>query len=331
MAMSMIANESSQDGLKLFEIPPWLVRPALEACRLFNTALDTAFYDVPVLIAELRADGEEVVTLRVARAEALKRLDLGALANPEGSLLVIDAAGDDHVDPFHDVEQFLDSPWAETIRVASITGVGSSALGSAALAWNASAALGVPVLAIVPGYGVADVMLQALGGWYGFGLHDFLGTKSVVQNALAAFMPETAKAGRGLVATSPERVLENGAPVFRTGSGSSDVLHALMNRMTLDCVIGHSKGALSIANAVRSLDAARTEGLSIVTLGCPVAKEVKNASYHQYLGLFDLLGQTNAWGNWPDTWLPTSHSTNTAMAMSMHVGELSARAKPVLQ
>ncbi len=52
----------------------------------------------------------------------------------------------------------------------SITGVGSSALGSVAFAWNLSVALGRPVAAIVPGYGVADVVQQALGGWYGFGL-----------------------------------------------------------------------------------------------------------------------------------------------------------------
>jgi hypothetical protein len=29
-------------------------------------------------------------------------------------------------------------------------------------------ALGEPVVAIVPGYGLADVVPQALGGWFGF-------------------------------------------------------------------------------------------------------------------------------------------------------------------
>jgi hypothetical protein len=42
--------------------------------------------------------------------------------------------------------------------------VGSSSLGSAALAWDISIALRKSVLAIVPGYGMADVILQALGG-----------------------------------------------------------------------------------------------------------------------------------------------------------------------
>ena len=77
------------------------------------------------------------------------------------------------------VETFLSSPHPETrnVAIATITGVGSSALGSAALGWNISKALAQPVLAIVPGYGVADVMLQALGGWFGFGLHDYLSAK----------------------------------------------------------------------------------------------------------------------------------------------------------
>jgi hypothetical protein len=60
------------------------------------------------------------------------------------------------------VEKFLQSPYQETrdVDIATITGVGSSALGSAALAWDISVALEKPVLAIVPGYGVADVLMQ---------------------------------------------------------------------------------------------------------------------------------------------------------------------------
>src|SRR6478752_5916876 len=71
------------------------------------------------------------------------------------------------------------------VDIATITGVGSSALGSAALAWDISVALEKPVLAIVPGYGVADVVLQGLGGWLAFGLHDFLSSKTLIQTGLA--------------------------------------------------------------------------------------------------------------------------------------------------
>jgi hypothetical protein len=33
-------------------------------------------------------------------------------------------------------------------------------------------------IATQPGYGVADVILQGLGGWFAFGLHDFLSSRT---------------------------------------------------------------------------------------------------------------------------------------------------------
>ena len=156
--------------LELFEIPQPLIEPALQACRLFNTSLDSMFYDVPALVRGLAERGLTVGT--GDGAESPGRLNLSALKDPEGSLLVVDPAKAPYIRAFHDVELFLrcDEPDIRTVATATITGVGSSALGSAALAWNVAEASGAPVLAIVPGYGVADVVTQALGGWFGFGL-----------------------------------------------------------------------------------------------------------------------------------------------------------------
>jgi hypothetical protein len=295
-----------EGSLSLFELPRAFVKPALEACRTFNSTLDVAFYDVPTMTRELRERGAAPI-------------DLEALANPEGSLLVVSAAQAPFVQRFENLPAFI--TWhagAENApKTASITGVGSSALGSAAMAWDISKALNAPVLAIVPGYGVADALMQGLGGWLGFGLYDALRTKSHLQDALAFMTPELAKVGRNLVASLPDAKRINGAPVFRTGSGSSDVLHALMGEIEIKCLVGHSKGALSIANALRSLPAAKTLGLRVVTLGCPIAEEITGAAYHQYLGAFDALGQANAWGHLPDTWTPTDHSTNTSLPLSM--------------
>src|SRR5471030_2376778 len=227
------------DPLSWFELPAPLVEPALEACRLFNTGIDALFYDVPTLAADLRARGEEIAGLAEGAPGAEGRLDLSALKDPEGSLLVIDTAKAPYIRAFHDVEDFLacGDPEVRNIAFASITGVGSSALGSAALAWNVSAAFNAPSLAIVPGYGVADALVQALGGWYGFGLYNFLDAKSHFQDVLAAMAPRTAAIGRRLSASAPgAKRLANGAPVFRTGSGSSDVLHALMLRRPIQCL-----------------------------------------------------------------------------------------------
>jgi hypothetical protein len=89
--------------------------------------------------------------------------------------------------------------------------------------------------------------------------------------------PETACIGRELAASTPqEPTARGGAPIFRYGSGSSDVLHALLeHRVTpFRLLVGHSKGALQINNAIQSLPAKRTQGLRVVTLGCPIGENV---------------------------------------------------------
>jgi hypothetical protein len=310
--------------LSAFELPPWLIEPAVRSGRLFNTALDFIFYDVLTLRAALaerdapmQAMGEKLPT---------RIIDLDALSDPEGSLLLIDATKAPYVHKYWSVEEFLSSPHKETreVKIVTITGVGSSALGSAALAWDISIALQEPVLGIVPGYGVADVVLQSMGGWFGFGLYNYLDSKSIIQCCLASAAPETAGIGRGLSATTPDAETVNGGPVFRHGSGSSDVLHALLEYRDAPfrLLVGHSKGALQIGNAICSLPSAKTGGLQVVTLGCPIAETVPSVAYHQYLGLYDALGQLNMWGNMPDKWTRTWHSTNPVLPPAMAAGEL---------
>src|SRR5215475_2733291 len=238
--------------LGAFELPKCLVEPALRSCRLFNTALDFMFYDVSTLRDAL---AEKDAPMRACGEKPPSRIiDFDALANPEGSLLLIDATTAPYVHRYESVEKFLDSPYQETrdVDIATITGVGSSALGSAALGWDISVALEKPVLAIVPGYGVADVVLQGLGGWLAFGLHDFLGSKTLIQTGLATAAPEAARIGRELAASTPQQTTApSGPPTFRYGSGSSDVLHALLEHRDarFRLLVGHSKGALQINNA----------------------------------------------------------------------------------
>ena len=313
--------------LTAFELPPWLVEPAVRSCRLFNTAIDFIFYDVPTLRAAL---AEKDAPMQAQGEKPPSRIiDFDALSDPEGSLLLIDATTAPYVHKYQSVKKFLESPYQETrdVDIATITGVGSSALGSAALAWDISVALEKPVLAIVPGYGVADVVLQALGGWFAFGLYDFLSSKTLIQTGLAKAAPETARIGRELAASTPqEPTARGGAPIFRYGSGSSDVLHALLKlRVTpFRLLVGHSKGALQINNAIQSLPAERTRELRVVTLGCPIGENVEGVDYHQYLGLFDALGQLNSWGHWPEYWPPTWHSTNPVLPPAMAAGRMTS-------
>src|SRR5215468_6605333 len=126
--------------LTAFELPTWLVEPAVRSCRLFNTALDFIFYDVPTLRAALaekdgpmQAQGEKLPS---------RIIDFDALSDPEGSLLLIDATTAPYVHKYQSVRKFLESPYQETrdVDIATITGVGNSALGSAALAWDLKSA-----------------------------------------------------------------------------------------------------------------------------------------------------------------------------------------------
>ncbi len=325
--MTLVENRASPappTPLEWFEPPKALIEANVRALRGFNTALDVVFYDVPGLRQSLRETDPECL----ARNEKLpsRLIEVDALSDPEGALLLIDATTAPYVHRYKDVSEFLQSlyPESKNVGAVTITGVGSSALGSAAFAWDVSAALKTSVLAIVPGYGVADVVMQGLGGWFGFGLYNYLHAKSAVQLALAATAPQIARIGRNLAATAPGAETLRGAPVFRTGSGSSDVLHALLRDRArpFELLVGHSKGALQIGNAIASLPANRTAGLRVVTLGCPIVEAVDGVRYHQYLGLYDALGQLNSWGNQPYVWTKTWHSTDPVFPPAMDAGVL---------
>ena len=324
----------ADDQLSWFEMPRAFVEPSVRLLRLANTALDVAFYDVNTLMADLHSHGLSVVTdpekdeiLRSGdMADALRTLDLDALSNPEGSILVVSAKGPAYVTPFEDVRSFLTyaKGLVPAIQAVSITGVGSSALGSVAFAWNISAALAEPVAAIVPGYGVADVVNQALGGWFGFGMYNFW-VKQLAQDVLARTSPNIAHIGRRLMKTAPgHEEAGTGVPLFRRGNGSSDVLHAILSELRgISRVLGHSKGALVIKNAISDLPPETTGRLHIVTFGCPIDEAApKVAGYHQVLGRLDWLGWLNSWGNSPDVEIVSHHSTNTWIPLSMPVAKL---------
>jgi hypothetical protein len=309
-------------GLRDYEIPNWLVRPAVEACRFFNGAVDGIFYNTPGLTQALTRRDQVVATMQGSKLPS-RITDFNALRDPEGSLLLIDPATEPYVHRFENVKAFLQSPHeaTQTVEIVTITGVGSSALGSAAFAWDVAAAVGKPVLAIVPGYGVADLFEQALGGWFRFGLRNWLHSKQTLQDTLAKFAPKAAAIGRNLSASTPNAKSSNGAPVFRYGSGSSDVLHDLMEHRTMPfhLLVGHSKGALQIGNAISSLPAAKTTNLDLVTMGCPIAEDVPGVNYHQFLGILDALGLLNMWGNWPEHWTWSWHTTNPMLPPAMNV------------
>jgi hypothetical protein len=313
-------------NLALFELPKIFAEPMLRLCRLTNTALDVLFYNVAVLTADLLAKGGTIdirATNSAAAKRPLKVFDLSAATNPSGSIIVVDAQLPPYLrQPFDDMQDFFNhanGPEGAGLHTLTITGVGSSAFGSVAFAWDVSAAIGEPVAAVVPGYGLADVVPQALGGWFGFEMYDRL--QSATQHFLATFAPPLAMVGKDLALSTPGRQrAASGAPVFQEGSAASDDVHAILKEVPgITRLVGHSKGALAIENALRSLPEQRTEEISVTTFGCVIGQEKTTKSYTQYLGSFDILGILNSRGQ-QATYRPfTHHSTNTSMAFSMHV------------
>jgi hypothetical protein len=316
----------SPENMALYELQRPFVDPMLRLCRLTNTALDILFYDVRNLTAALLAKGTTidtgVPTNSVSSTNPLQKLDLNAATNPSGSIIVVNANLTPYVHaPFVDMEQFINhanGAEAEALHTLTITGVGSSAYGSVAFAWDISSALGEPVAAIVPGYGLADVIPQALGGWFGFEMYNAL--QSATQGMLAHLAPSLAIMGKDLARSTPGRQMAStGAPVFHQGSAASDDVHAILQSVPrINRLIGHSKGALAIENALRSLSGDAARAKSVVTFGCVISEEPPH-SYKQYLGWLDALGILNSSGSLPEFRPFAHHSTNTFIPLSLQV------------
>src|SRR5580698_1630257 len=119
-----------------FGVSRAFVEPWVRGLRAGNTLLDTLFYDVAVLSQDLRACGDTITVDGNTAARfrnALRDVDLSALADPEGSILIVDARHAPYITPFASVPAFLaDARTKPALRTLSVTGVGSSALGSAA-------------------------------------------------------------------------------------------------------------------------------------------------------------------------------------------------------
>ncbi len=188
----------------------------------------------------------------------------------------------------------------------------------------------------MPGYGLADVMPQALGGWYWFQGYDAI--QSAAQAMLASLAPWLAAIGKELALSTRGRPrAPTGAPVFREGSAASDDVHAILLRVPgITRLVGHSKGALAIENALRSLPPEHHHrDIDVFTFGCTIVEQFERGRYFQSLGVFDGLGLWNSpayplrhpGSHVPESWRGTVHSTNSTHPLSMHVGEILREAK----
>lgn len=259
----------------------------LEGLRRRNSALDALFYDV----ANITPD------------EAARLVPWLAA---EGAILVVPPSGHGVVEVFPTIEAFA-ARAGSAVTTLTIAGVGSSALGGAALARNVADATGVPVAAVVSGYGVSDLVAEALGGWFWFG---------TVNRMRHAFEVAPAAGSIEAGSASLDRLTD------RYASRDSIITAALLSdpRFGFQLLVGHSKGNLVLSEALfaaaRALDGqgrSLPDGLLVVTLGAVITMPAACRNVVDIMGEWDTLGRLNSNPAIPvDVTVPRAgHHTNT--------------------
>lgn len=279
---------------------PWMGPEALlEVVRRRNAILDWFFYDVGSVT------GEE------AR-------DLSPWLAAEGAILIVPPSGAGTLERRASVADFV-AGGGKSIRTLVVSGVGSSALGSAALARNVADAMRAPVAAVVSGYGLADVAAEALGGFFWFGAINSV-------RHLFEWLDQLREAGFA----EPGDASLAAAELPTRQSRDTATVRALLSHPALpfDLLVGHSKGNLVISEALYALQ--EDDGRALQALGartCIVTLSAKIAMPRACRQVIDVLGEFDSFGELNSrTWIPTDrvvanagHHTNTEIPWHLPV------------
>lgn len=276
---------------------------ALEPWRLRNTSFDALYYDVKALTAE----------------EAFYVSD--CLAS-EGMIMIVPPSGHGMLTLCESVEEFR-LRGGRDVHAMAVAGIGGSAIGAAAFARNVADALAAPVAAVVSGYGLGDIVNEAIGGAFLFGwMGHVRGNLEAIDDAV----------GRPKVGAYNRRATEPATTTRRTGLDSDTVLSLLEDtQLNFSFIAGHSRGNRVIADALYGLkrnDAARLAALAetcrIVTFGGRIKMPEIFADVIDVVGEFDWFGELNSRPKIPtDIKVPfCGHSTNTDMPGSLQVKKI---------
>ena len=120
-----------------------------------NQAIDSVFYDVSSLTLE-------------------EWLSLTPWVDKKGKIIVVSPSDSPKktIRHYESSFEFLQSNDWKSVLAVAVAGVGSSVIGTAALARNVANSCHGDVAGIVSGYGVSDVMQEGLGGWFFYGKID---------------------------------------------------------------------------------------------------------------------------------------------------------------
>ncbi|MCM2477457.1 cell envelope biogenesis protein OmpA [Rhizobium sp. CG5] len=272
---------------------------ALEFWRLRNTGLDALFYDIKALSAE--------ETFYISDAIAA-----------EGLIMIVPPTGGGMLTLCDSVDEYL-LRGGRDVHVLAVAGIGGSAAGAAAFARNVADAVGAPVAAVVSGYGLGDILTEAMGGAFFFGPLGFLRNDLEVIDDMV---------GRPHFGAYRERHLEVETP--RRASLDADTVETLLAHPDLRFTLltGHSKGNLVLSEALYALKQTAPERLAtlgqkarIVTFGARITMPPAFADVVDVLGEFDWYGELNSRPRIEtDLRVPRAgHSTNTDLPLCLMV------------
>ena len=297
---------------------------ALESFRRRNAVLDTIFYDV----GKVTQEETTAISPWLAR---------------EGSLLIVPPTGQAPVRLCKDIDDFAHRGGRD-IRVLTVAGVGSSALGSAAFARNIADAFGEPVAAVVSGYELADLITEAAGGWFWFGAlnklrHQFeqLDPDSPASQAANASLSKTwAQAPTATTTASPQASVGNtlaaaeSIPLARISLDTKTTLALLVDQQfKFSLLTGHSKGNLVVSEALFELEKTKAWPLNggfrddawIITVSAAVGMPHRYTNVIDVMGNIDWFGAVNSlpFSSIEKVCYPCWHHTNTQLLFHLPV------------
>ena len=263
-----------------------LVKPFIPTIKQRNSFFDALFYDIGNLT------NEEIE-------------NFSPLLDREGSIIIIPPkSSNKKISRYPNVSSFLESE-LDNVRIIAIAGVGSTALGTAALACNIANVYDIDVVGIVSGYGVSDLITEAIGGWFFYSATDAI--RHEIREALNRFSVTNQT-------ESPEKLL----PSAKDVNALIKILHASPPNLSL--LVGHSKGDFLIdfalenfAEELNGKNHPYFENLQIATFGAVADFPPEFKNVHQFLGAIDWFGGINSRLDVPHIKIPNAwHHLNSA-------------------
>ncbi len=255
-----------------------LISPIFPSVERRNELIDYIFYDTGAL------------TIR-------EKNSLSSLRNREGSVIVVTPGQSiKGIYEYETTDRFLESKH-KSVKALVVAGVGSSVIGTAALARNVANAFDIEVAGVVSGYGASDLISEAIGGWFFYEATDAL--RHQLRQSIAGWDMLVRTNPFGLPFSSEFTSRSPAKPATRDIDAVTAVLEAPTANFSL--VVGHSKGSLllnygleHIATKQKGKTHRYFEELNIVTFGAVTNFAPQFKKVRQYIGSLDWFGGLNS-------------------------------------